>query len=71
MNWALVAQEYQLTNKELNLLKALYKNKKLNELPEKFGVTINTLRTHLQSIFHKTQTNSQIELMIRLSMYKC
>ena len=57
-------------NKELNLLKALYKNKKLTELPLQIGVTINTLRTHLQSIFRKTQTNSQVELMIRLSMYK-
>ena len=70
MNWSLIANEYQLTNKELNLLKALYKNKKLTELPLQIGVTINTLRTHLQSIFRKTQTNSQVELMIRLSMYK-
>jgi len=70
MNWSLFANEYQITNKELNLLKALYKNKKLTELPKKMGVTINTLRTHLQSIFRKTQTNSQVELMIRLSMYK-
>ena len=70
MNWSLLTNEYQLTNKELNLLKALYKNKKLTELTQKMGVTINTLRTHLQSIFRKTQTNSQVELMIRLSMYK-
>jgi DNA-binding CsgD family transcriptional regulator len=70
MNWSLFANEYQLTNKELNLLKALYKNKKLTELPLQIGVTINTLRTHLQSIFRKSQTNSQVELMIRLSMYK-
>ena len=70
MNWTLFADEYQLTKKELILLQALYKNKKLNELPKEFGVTINTLRTHLQSIFHKTETKSQIALMIRLSMYK-
>lgn len=70
INWSLFSHEYQLTKKELILLKTLYQNKKLNELPDKLGVTVNTLRTHLQSIFHKTQTNSQIELMIRLSMYK-
>ena len=70
MNWQLIVHEYQLTAKELILLKALYHNKKLHQLPETLGVTVNTLRTHLQSVFHKTHTNSQTELMIRLSMFK-
>lgn len=70
MNWYLIAHEYQLTSKELVLLKVLYSNKKINELPETFGVTVNTLRTHLQSVFHKTHVNSQTELMIRLGMFK-
>mgnify|MGYP000196776158 CR=1 FL=1 len=70
MNWSLISHEYQLTSKELILLKALHKNNKMNELPQTLGVTINTLRTHLQSVFHKVHVNSQTELMIRLGMFK-
>ena len=70
IDWSLITHEYQLTSKELILLKALYKNNKINELPHTLGVTVNTLRTHLQSIFHKVHVNSQTELMIRLGMFK-
>jgi len=70
LNWSLVAREFRLTDKELQLLKAIYSMKKLNDLTESFGVTYNTLRTHLQAIFKKTLVNSQTELMMKLNMFK-
>jgi len=70
LNWPLVTREFGLTDKELQLLKAIYSKKKLNDLTETFCVTYNTLRTHLQAIFRKTLVNSQTELMMKLNMFK-
>jgi DNA-binding CsgD family transcriptional regulator len=70
MNWALVEREMGLTERELSLLKAIYTKQKLNDLTASFGVSYNTLRTHLQNIFKKFGINSQTELMIKLSVFK-
>lgn len=70
LNWKNVQNEFELTPKELKLIRAIYAKKKLNDLTGVFGVTYNTLRTHLQSIFKKTEVNSQTELLIKLSMFQ-
>ena len=69
MNWNAVIQEFGLTAREQQLLRAIYNKKKLSDLSELFGVSYNTLRTHLQSIFRKADVNSQTELMIRISQF--
>ena len=70
MNWPLVVNEMKLTSRELSLLKAIYAKRKLNELADTWGISYNTLRTHLQNIFKKFQVNSQTELMVKLSLFK-
>lgn len=69
INWLAVEREFELTPKELNLIKAIFKKQKLNDLVDVLGVSYNTLRTHLQSIFKKAQVNSQTELLIKLNMF--
>lgn len=69
VNWGNVKREFELTPKEMQLLKAIYAKKKLNDLTTVFNVTYNTLRTHLQSIFKKTQVNSQTELFVKLNIF--
>lgn len=69
INWQSVQKEFELTPKELQLVRAIYAKKKLNDLTHSFNVTYNTLRTHLQSIFKKTGVNSQSELLIKLSVF--
>ena len=69
INWRSVQNEFELTSKELRLVRAIYAKKKLNDLTDSFNVTYNTLRTHLQSIFKKTGVNSQTELMIKLNVF--
>jgi DNA-binding CsgD family transcriptional regulator len=70
MNWELVKQYAQLTAKEIQLLKAIYSKSTLNDLVDKFSVSYNTLRTHLQNIFKKFGVNSQTELMVVLRTFK-
>lgn len=69
LNWQKLQNSYQLTPKELQLLKAIYAKKKLNDLTTVFNVSYNTLRTHLQAIFKKVEVNSQTELMIKISAF--
>jgi len=70
LHWKNVKQDFHLTPKELHLLQGLHNKRKLNELTKDFGVTYNTLRTHLQSIFKKLDVNSQAELMLKLNLYR-
>jgi DNA-binding CsgD family transcriptional regulator len=70
LNWALVAQEYELTLKEQQLIKALYHQHKLPELEEKLNVSYNTLRTHMQNILKKMNVHSQAQMMSKLNMFK-
>jgi DNA-binding CsgD family transcriptional regulator len=70
LNWEAIISEFELTPKESQLLKALYQKQKINDLTHQFDVSYNTLRTHLQSIFHKMSVNSQTDLMIKLSLFK-
>ncbi|MCW8866056.1 MAG: LuxR C-terminal-related transcriptional regulator [Colwellia sp.] len=69
INWENVEREFELTPKEMQLLKAIYAKQKLNDLTAVFNVTYNTLRTHLQSIFKKADVNSQTELLVKLNMF--
>jgi len=69
VNWNNVKCEFELTPKEMQLLKAIYAKQKLNDLTTVFNVTYNTLRTHLQSIFKKAEVNSQTELLVKLNMF--
>ncbi len=70
LNWSLLVSQFKLTPKETKLLRAIYSKNKLKDLVDVFGVSYNTLRSHLQNIFRKVGVNSQAELMIKLNLFK-
>lgn len=70
LKWEVLLKEFGLTPKELQLLKGLYAKKRLYELNDSLGVSYNTLRVHLKSIFKKIQVNSQAELMVKINLFK-
>lgn len=53
---------YRLTPAEANLMASLMSGWTLNGVAEQTGRSVETLRSHLKSIFLKTNTNSQQEL---------
>ena len=60
---AVLADAYGLTASEAKLLRALIQGKRLEDAAAEFGVSINTIKTHLQNIFRKTATTRQSELL--------
>jgi DNA-binding NarL/FixJ family response regulator len=58
-----LARLYGLTEAEARLLQALIVGKKLETVADEFGVSMNTVRSHLKQIFRKTGTNRQSELV--------
>ena len=67
MNARHFEQLYRLTPAEAKLAKALAAGQSLSEAAEELSVGQSTLRSHLKSIFVKTQTKRQSEL-VRLFM---
>ncbi len=58
---------YGLTTKECALVSALLNGQTVDEYCETRHVSVNTVRTHLKSIYRKTNTNRQVDLVRLLS----
>jgi DNA-binding CsgD family transcriptional regulator len=63
----LIAQLYGLTPAECRLAEALLANQTLAEYGERIGVTRNTIKTELKSLFGKTGTARQSDLVRQLA----
>jgi DNA-binding CsgD family transcriptional regulator len=61
-----LASFFGLTNKELEIARLLTAGHDLPQIGEQLDMRINTVRTHLRSLFAKTNTNRQAELVALL-----
>lgn len=57
---------YGLTHTEAKLAQFMTNGMTLDEAAEELAIAVNTARTHLKHIFHKTQINRQTELIHRI-----
>jgi DNA-binding CsgD family transcriptional regulator len=58
---------YELTEAEARLTSGLLQGERLEDYAARAGISMNTARTHLKSVFAKTDTDRQAELMRLLS----
>ena len=59
----LLAQLYGLTTREAELVTLLLDGLDLRDAAERLALSMNTVRTHLREVFHKTGTHRQSELV--------
>ncbi len=64
---SLLAQSFQLTAAEVEVIAALTSGYNLSEIAQLSDRTAATIRTHVNSIFRKTETHTQLEL-VRLAL---
>ena len=62
---------YGMTEAEARLTFGLLQGARLEDYAERAGISMNTARTHLKSIFAKTETTRQAELVRLLSQTLC
>jgi DNA-binding CsgD family transcriptional regulator len=62
---------YGLTDAEARLTCGLLEGARLEDYADRVGISMNTARTHLKSVFAKTDTDRQSELMRLLSRTLC
>jgi DNA-binding CsgD family transcriptional regulator len=60
---AYLQQSYQLSRREFDLCELLINGYKLEEIAQKCGITLSSVRTYFKNIYEKTACTSQIELM--------
>lgn len=70
VSWEGIKKEFELTNRELQLVQALFQNQKLKNLANTYQISYHTLRRHLQAVFTKCQVNSQSELILLISRFR-
>jgi DNA-binding CsgD family transcriptional regulator/PAS domain-containing protein len=63
LNAGILSQIYNLTEAETKIAKELCQGLTLSEISEKLRISNNTIKTHLKSLFHKTDTRRQVELV--------
>lgn len=64
-----VAQEFHLTPAEIRVLFSIVDVGGVPEVASILGISDNTVRTHLQHVFEKTETNRQTELVKLVAGY--
>ena len=64
---ALVAQNYQLTNKEHRVLTLLCESQEAPDIATTLGVAVSTIRSHILAIRTKTAVNSIRQLVDRIA----
>ncbi|WP_406609468.1 helix-turn-helix transcriptional regulator [Agarivorans sp. JK6] len=69
LNWAALAQEYDFTLREVELLKLMYERKSMADIVALMDIKLNTVRTHCQNIYRKMNVSTQMELMAKLSLF--
>lgn len=58
---------FGLTDAEVRVAQAMFEGANLQEIAARFGISHNTVRVQLASIFDKTRTNRQVDLIAMLS----
>lgn len=55
-----------ITQKEFDILKDIYQGSTNNQMAETHFVSINTIKTHIKSIYEKLDVHSRSEVIIKL-----
>lgn len=64
------AEQFDLTNREKEILELLVKGNSYKMIADKCAVTIDTVKKHLQNIYHKLHVNCGTEAVVKALRHK-
>ena len=59
-----MAEEYSLTNRELDILRLIYRGMSNNEIAEELFISKSTVKSHIYNIFRKANVKSRSEIIL-------
>lgn len=64
--WKEIGRKVNLTKRELDVAKELFRGRKRIEVAETLGIAESTVRHHLDNIYSKLQVSSRVGIALRL-----
>lgn len=65
-NQIIISKDFLLTKREIEVVKLLLKGLKNDDISKSLGISTNTVRTHVDKILRKTETNSRAAAIAKL-----
>jgi len=65
-----VLQQYELTDREAEILQLILSGKSNQEISESLYIAVGTVKTHVHSIFSKLEVSRRSQLMMRFTNYE-
>ena len=60
---SLLKDQYQLTNREIEIIGYIYKGLRNNDIAEILGISPNTVKKHVYNIFYKVGVDNRVQLI--------
>ena len=66
INWNSIAAQHHITDREMDVVKLLMEGKNYHEIGSDLFISISTVKTHIRSIYRKTDSSNKVELLSML-----
>ena len=64
--WRRIANSLQLSQRELQIVKAVFEDRKEAAIAQGLGISRHTVHTHMERLYHKLEVNSRVSLVLRI-----
>ena len=64
--WSGLADSLKLSRREVQITQAVFDDEHENQIAQRLGVSIHTVHTHLERLYHKLDVHSRTQLVVRL-----
>ena len=66
IDWEAIVRHYSITSREKDVVKLLVKGKNYNEIGSDLFISTSTVKSHIRSIYRKTNSSNKVELLSML-----
>ena len=62
--WDVLSEMASLSPRQTDILKCIMQGDSDKQIAEELGISVPTVRTHIERLFHKFELNDRVELLI-------